>query len=307
MLCCAVLCGILTFCFQDVAGINPSLHAVACALPDLQVASEDTVLYTFIEYVYKVYRLSAEQGMDARRVLAPLIRCPYLSGYWLTITTDPTTRAAWALAELQPQVAKLLVLGSAQPGVPWMHSFGLQRLLPGAPPSWLMGQRISKPVSSVFVTCSVTISILREAAHRCVAEGQALEIFIKQSSTPPLGGLIFTLQLVCSPAAAGAGCEVHMVVTCTNLEAATICPSFNCRLVSPGGHSAAAAKPLGAKFVVFKDFFKLGVMAGGWDAVAVAAKGLPASGELFFTLTVAKVGHMQHVKPAQAPVGQQRQ
>ena len=265
------------------------------------------MLYTFIEYVYKVYRLSAEQGMDARRVLAPLIRCPYLSGYWLTITTDPTTRAAWALAELQPQVAKLLVLGSAQPGVPWMHSFGLQRLLPGAPPSWLMGQRISKPVSSVFVTCSVTISILREAAHRCVAEGQALEIFIKQSSTPPLGGLIFTLQLVCSPAAAGAGCEVHMVVTCTNLEAATICPSFNCRLVSPGGHSAAAAKPLGAKFVVFKDFFKLGVMAGGWDAVAVAAKGLPASGELFFTLTVAKVGHMQHVKPAQAPVGQQRQ
>jgi hypothetical protein len=33
------------------------------------------------------------------------------------------------------------------------------------------------------------------------------------------------------------------------------------------------------------DFFQLGAMAGGWDAAAVAAKGLPASGELPITLT----------------------
>jgi hypothetical protein len=61
--------------------------------------------------------------------------------------------------------------------------------------------------------------------------------------------------------------------------------------------------PIG--FTRVGDFFNLGVMAGGWDAVAAAAKGLPASGNLPITLTVSQVSHMQCAPAAAA--GQQRQ
>lgn len=35
-----------------------------------------------------------------------------------------------------------------------------------------------------------------------------------------------------------------------------------------------------------RDFFELGPMAGGWDEAAWLAKGLPASGDVTFTLHV---------------------
>jgi hypothetical protein len=41
----------------------------------------------------------------------------------------------------------------------------------------------------------------------------------------------------------------------------------------------------------FQDWFKLGVMAGGWDEVAWAGKGLPSSGHLTIKLEVSKVPH----------------
>jgi hypothetical protein len=40
-----------------------------------------------------------------------------------------------------------------------------------------------------------------------------------------------------------------------------------------------------------QDSFNLGVMAGGWNQEAWASKGLPATGQLLFTLKVKSVGH----------------
>ena len=49
-----------------------------------------------------------------------------------------------------------------------------------------------------------------------------------------------------------------------------------------------------------EDFFSLGAMSGGWDDAAWAAKGLPASGELVFTLTITSVND-QSVSASDAP------
>jgi hypothetical protein len=40
-----------------------------------------------------------------------------------------------------------------------------------------------------------------------------------------------------------------------------------------------------------QDCFDLGVMAEGWNQEAWASKGLPAAGELMFTLRITSVGH----------------
>jgi hypothetical protein len=78
------------------------------------------------------------------------------------------------------------------------------------------------------------------------------------------------------------------------LAAGVAVPSFKFQFASLGGHQIVGATPVGTPAALC-DVFQLGVMAGGWDAVAVAAKGLPASGVVPITLTVSDVGHMQHV------------
>jgi hypothetical protein len=51
----------------------------SCVLP--QVASEDTVLYT--AQTYKGKLTDTQQRQMAQQLLAPLIRCPRLSQFWL--------------------------------------------------------------------------------------------------------------------------------------------------------------------------------------------------------------------------------
>ena len=260
------------------------------------------MLFTVLQHLARLKRRSAEQAMHARKVLAPHIRCQHLSLYWHSVAIDPTTNAAWALAELGPQVAKLLALHSARfrAAQPLM----LQRLLPGAPPSWSLGPRISRHVSSVSVTCDLSISALREAAQSCVADGRV--IYMQSHSTAPLGGLSFQVVSSCRPGADGIGCTVSIGTQCSNVNN-TVCPTFRFKLVSTG-HRVTGSNKVGEFAAFAHDFFMLGEMAGGWDAVAVAAKGLPASGELPITLTVSEVSHMQRAPAqAQAPMGQRRQ
>jgi hypothetical protein len=189
-----------------------------------------------------------------------------------------------------------------------VRASNLQRLLPSAPPSWALGRRRSNPVSSVSVTWDLSISTLQETAQRCVAEGKQL-LVKSRTHTAPLGGLAFQPIAACYPAADGAGCKLCVGVKCSNRDVGIVLPSFKFQLVSASGHRAAGVAPLGSKGEV-RDLFQLGVMAGGWDAVAVAAKGLPANGVLPITLTVSEVGHMPPVHaaaPAQGPVAQQGQ
>ena len=81
----------------------------------LQVASEDTVLYTAQQYVVRCTRFGFEQRAHAQRLLAPLIRCPHLSHYWLAGSADSDQALGRVLSELRPHLRRLLKLLDAQP------------------------------------------------------------------------------------------------------------------------------------------------------------------------------------------------
>jgi hypothetical protein len=271
-----------------------------CPIHVAQVASEDTVLYTLQQFLGKYSR--QQQRQHARQVLAPLVRCQHLSQFWLIEAVASTQPSALsALAQLRPQVVKLLMLRSAQPGVEVQASH-LEHLLGGAPSSWALGQRSSRPVLSVSVTWSPGISTVRELAERCVAE-QKTQKLAAVVATAPLGGLTFSLSLSFEFTGAETGCKVGVYVACNNPPADILRPPFKMQVVS-AGLTRATTTPVEKPVPGFgwPDFFALGAMAGGWDAVAAAAKGLPASGDLAITLTVSELAHMQRA-PAPAPHG----
>ena len=109
------------------------LHKVVLYNAALQVASEDTVLYTAQRYVD---RYTGEQRAHAQQLLAPLIRCPLLSRYWLTASVNSAKADTMLLAELRPHLRELLLLLEAQPSYT-VDSTDVQDggLLAGAPPS----------------------------------------------------------------------------------------------------------------------------------------------------------------------------
>lgn len=259
----------------------------------MQVASEDTVLYTLRRYLGRLGTGNAA-WQHARQVLAPLIRCPNLSQLWLSLAVVSTqTTLPDALDELRPQLGQLLLLRSAEPGVV-VQQLHLKGLPEGAPPSWALGRRAERLVASVSVTWDLNITTLREAAQRCVAE-KKVQTLQTVSSTAPLGGFPSTILVQCKPH--DAGCKVGIFAKCANLLECSLRPTFQFQVVS-GGQSKSAVCPalLEQQSVAghgWQDFSGLGIMAGGWDEAALAAKGLPSSGNLPITLTVFEVGHVE--------------
>lgn len=68
--------------------------------------------------------------------------------------------------------------------------------------------------------------------------------------------------------------------------------SFSFCLTSGDIAHSGAAKRIAAKSLYgHRDFFGLGCVRGGWDEAAWAAKGLPLTGELTFTMDISSVGH----------------
>jgi hypothetical protein len=269
----------------------------------VQVAGEDTVLYTVRRYLGRISNNLAQQ-QHASQVLASVIRCQHLSLFWLT-STVVSTQPTLPLSVLRPQLGQLLLLRSAQAGVVVGQSH-LQELLGGAPASWALKPRASRPVTSVSVTWDVHMDRLLEAAQHCIAENatQILNSLESFTCTPPLGGMTFALTVQCTPH--DAGCKVGIFARCANLHAYPMKPSFRFQLVS-GGQSRYALCPAGQGGLGWPDFFKLGTMAGGWDEAALATAGLPSSGHLPISLTVSEVGHVDRVQaPVQARVGRRR-
>lgn len=266
-------------------------------LPNMQVACEDTVLYTLQRYLSTC---SQEQQQHARQVLAPLVRCQHLSQFWV-VDAVASTKPTHPLAELRPQLMKLLMLRNAQPGAV-VQTSDLQPLLAGAPASWTLGRQVGEPVASVSVTWGVSISTLQATTQLCVTD-QKIKGMVSPAVTAPLGGLAFEIYLQCTPA--DAGCELGVFARCNNQSLDSLRPPFKLELAAAGvvNDDTSPVGPFGVGYG-WRDFFKLGAMAGGWDAVAVAAKGLPAGGELPITLTVSEVAYLEPLPaPVPAPVG----
>jgi hypothetical protein len=263
----------------------------------LQVVSEDTVLYTIRKYLSGLEQealLSDEeeeeeqQQQHAKQRLAPLIRCPHLSRYWLSGLLNSDEAGEVLLPEMRPLLKRLLLFRDAHAGCA-VTSTDLQEggLLEGAPASWALGSRVSKSVSSVQMVSQVDVSELRDAARRSAAE-KDVTLLRCPGESPPLGGVDFGVTLYIEWKEQGV--EVGLFCTPRNLPGDMFYMS-RFRVVVEDFNTMAfvMVKPVcGNDMRGWGDYFDLGPMVGGWDEVAWARKGLPTSGQLTIKLTVSK-------------------
>lgn len=132
----------------------------------VQVATEDTVLFTAQAYADQPRRLDAPHRQAVAQQLAQLIRCPHLSPFWLTAAARPTGQQL-LLAALKEQLLELLAFLQVYPtyadkGFNAAASERFKQLVPNAPSSWLEGRRQLCDIESVEVSWEVPVDDLRQ-------------------------------------------------------------------------------------------------------------------------------------------------
>jgi hypothetical protein len=226
--------------------------------------------------------------------LGPLIRCQHLSQFWLLLSVMSDDAGLMPLAQLRPQLKRLLTLRSATVTVAATVA-EFKDELGDIPPSWFLGYRSITPVSAVELTWELEVSKLREAAQRSAAQQQRGTL-TSPGMTPPLGGLAFELMAQFDPAENGTAVELGFFVKPRGVPS-DASYAFSFKLSAPDldwdNYTSGVCQHDGNSVSWgFGDFFALGPLAGGWDEVAWAGRGLPASGSLVLKLTMIKVGHV---------------
>jgi hypothetical protein len=264
----------------------------------LQVASEDTVLYTAQAYTEHL-ELSGSSSHPALNELARLVRCPHLSQYLLSASVLSIDADKLVLRRLQPQLMQLLLLKAACRPDASLSADDLKGAVVNAPGSWLLPVRDIQPVSSASIQWELDAATIRQAAQ--TSASQEKTTILKSPTSCLLGGISWGLELYCHHSKegedgslvcteiglyarakslpSGSLCRCTYTVECVGVDEVMVCKGSN--LFHSVGNESAWGR---------NDFFKLGPMAGGFDEVAWAAKGLPASGNIVLQLTVADIG-----------------
>lgn len=247
-----------------------------------QVASEDTVLYTAQAYI------TAQQGTRQRSAalqhLSQLVRCPHLSHFWLTAALDPAC-GQFVLKPLKQQVRALMAFLQVQP----RGRYKIDRFkaaVPDAPASWALGAcKLQHAPRSVSVSWQLPVRDLKEACIRAATEQIRVEL-VAPSVSAPLCGVAFTITAKCRGSSQGT--HVGLFVKPQGVPAGIFCGYA--KTLAAGGiqHSSQHTISEGGSERGWQNFFKLGYMAGGWDELAWASKGLPTAGELTITATLSK-------------------
>jgi len=234
-----------------------------------------------------------QQKQAAAQKLAPLIRCPHLSPFWLSASVLSEDAPKLLLNQLSKQVGELTMAQHAQPGQPLKDP---HKLLPGAPASWALGKRASKPPSSVQVTWELEVSKLRQAAQDSARQQKTVQLSCP-AAPPPLGGIAWGLLMQAGWDADKQGSLIGFYAVPWNkpvsmcLRYAIHIKTTELPLLSLSGDSLLVSAKTAGLCWGWPDAFNLGPMAGGWDEAAWASIGLPAAGQLGLTLTVTSVGH----------------
>jgi len=228
------------------------------------------------------------QKQAAAQKLAPLIRCPHVSPFWLSASVLSDDAPKLLLNQLSKQVGKLLMAQQAQPGLPLKDPHSL---VPGAPDSWALGKRASKPPSSVQVTWELEVSKLRQAAQDSARQQKRVDLD-SPTVSPPLGGVEWGLTVVASWDAGKKGSEINIYADPQSLPAG-MCLQYAYDIKATGLSVSGYAPVADAQHAGWgrRDAFSLGPLPSGWDEAGWASKGLPAAGQLDLTLTVTSVGH----------------
>lgn len=254
------------------------------------MASEDTVLAATRSYVGSLHSGYCENPRyQAKTKLAPLIRCQHLSFNWLSACVlSEDGHLAFLFGSYNEQLKQLLLLRLAGSD-PQPTQEEIDENMEGAPPSWLLGQRARKEVSSVQLVWPVDVSAVRKVVNGC-AEAKDYETLRCPDISAPLGGIAWslelqaewlphdqavTLYLFCVPqnAAEGAWCRFKAQFEVQGYPHFTHTTCCNRAVREDQGHGV-------------QNFFQTGNMVKGWDEDAWQDADLPTSGELRVVLTV---------------------
>jgi hypothetical protein len=261
----------------------------------LQVASEDTVLYTADAYVRKTADL--QQRQTGEQLLAPLVRAQHLSQFWLSAAALCPSTPTLLHGSYAKQLRQLLLL-KASVGNLSLQATELHKQIPKAPDSWVLGRRIIREVGAVEMLWNLDVSTLASTAQLSAGQQQRM-LLNSPIQTPPIGGVAFGIQVQMTWQRDAQGSTFCVYVKPKNAPADTYLKYKFTLSVAAAGNRFNKQLSSGTPMVGvsarsgwgWNNFFETGAMSGGWDAAAWAKAGLPTTGELVLKLSVKNVAH----------------
>lgn len=262
----------------------------------LEVDSEDTVLYTAVQYA-KAHRGSSRISEEAiAATAAAAIRCPQLSNCCLSAVAL-AVEDGHPLKHYKDQLQQLLVLRFLSTN---NNIIGrVKKTLSGPPAAWLLPQRVCREVLSVSVTWHVNVEKIFKLCKLCYNNREEQDLL--GPSTPPKAGFGWKPTLIASPAApdeAEGGCWLGLYVAPdTPTTNAVFKYQFELEVHyrdSDGKQQRlhlqrCSDEVMQGELSGWQDVLELGAMRGGLDKKAWTRKLLPKSGELKFRLSITRV------------------
>lgn len=252
----------------------------------LQVASEDTVLYTAQTYVNAI--TDSRLQVTAKSQLAARVRCPHLSMFWLSALALSPDAPRLLLSAHQDQFKQLLMLRHGGLASDCMQQ-AFNTYLPRVPLSWSLPARASSQVSSVQLVWKLDVAAVASAGRESACKKKCI-VLDSPHVTPPLGGLVFGLALHAGWKAEQRGSHIGVFAAAMNAPAGTF-HRYQLTLSVMGDEiSSNKSRMLSHRLNWGQvDIFKLGAMAQGWDEAVWVSKGLPTSGEVVVSATFQRI------------------
>ena len=231
------------------------------------------MLFTAQAYVDKLASAECDTQQAVDR-LAPLVRCPHLSQFWLSVSMLSDDTDKQLLRGLQPQLKRLMLLKPA-------CSTELGRRvadIPGVPASWLLPLRDIQPGnnSRVSMAWGVDVATIRQAAQNSANQQTAFSL--ESTFSTVVGGFRWGLQLECKWDDNKQGSTIGLYAKCMNVPAGSFCGCTILLQYAVVIHMQETCYIDDSNRRGWSDFFGLGAMAGVFDEAAWAAKKLPATG-----------------------------
>lgn len=242
-------------------------------------------MYTVNRYVQHQSTPELQQVAKAR--LAPLIRVPYLSNRWLMELLTARAPEHLVLHSVWELITKFVNLREVQHAEHW-HAKGKWHIA-NAPDSCYWGSRASDEAAGI-VGCRAQLSVsdIKQASCRVFEQQLPSDSLMLTEPQVPLVGAEFRPQLVFRSSEAGTTLGFFVKQLPSSSKAGTqvfIHIDFSVDLgpVSRSGNAlSCSSRVQGQEGSVlcagWHDVLQIGPMAGGWDDVAWANKGLPTTG-----------------------------
>jgi hypothetical protein len=164
----------------------------------LQVLSEDTVLFTASRFVAGQGVLDNTAAADAKAALAPLVRAPLLSRFALSNAALAADSSEQLLGGYAQQLRMLVNLGSRF-RLRALATEVLEQLqmIEGAPSSWRLGHRqlVLSAWGGVRLEWRLPVEELRQACRKSFEQQSTVSLFSNVS--PPMGGVRWYMKFDC--------------------------------------------------------------------------------------------------------------